>query len=51
MESLFEFLLEIYWRNLAQSVQHDLRKDTYNHLQDLELAYFETKVPEGFCLW
>jgi ATP-binding cassette subfamily B protein len=47
MESLFEFLLEIYWRNLAQSVQHDLRKDTYNHLQDLELAYFEDKSTGG----
>jgi ABC-type multidrug transport system fused ATPase/permease subunit len=47
MESLFEFLLEIYWRNVAQSVQHDLRKDTYNHLQDLELAYFEDKSTGG----
>ncbi|MFT5140960.1 MAG: ATP-binding cassette subfamily B protein [Lysobacterales bacterium] len=41
MESLFEFLSLVAWRNLAQSLQHDLRIDTYSHLQDLDMAWFE----------
>ena len=28
LESLFEFLYGVEWRNLAQSIQHDLRIDT-----------------------
>ncbi len=40
-ESLFEFLLLVLWRNLAQSLQHDLRIDAYGHLQDLDMAWFE----------
>lgn len=41
LESLFEFLLLVAWRNLAQSLQHDLRMDAYGHLQDLDMAWFE----------
>lgn len=40
LESLFEYLLKWYWRNLAQSIQHDLRVDAYEHLQKLEMAFF-----------
>jgi ATP-binding cassette, subfamily B, bacterial len=40
-ESLFEYLYELKWRNLAQNLQHDLRMDAYRHVQKLELAYFE----------
>ncbi|MFN6517015.1 MAG: ABC transporter ATP-binding protein [Nostoc sp. CreGUA01] len=40
-ESLSEFLYSRLWRNLAQSVQHELRLDAYSHLQELELSYFE----------
>ena len=29
------------WRGLAQEVQHDLRMDGYNHLQNLDLEFFE----------
>ncbi|NND02797.1 MAG: ABC transporter ATP-binding protein, partial [Acidimicrobiia bacterium] len=43
LESLFEYLLGIEWRNLAQSIQHELRIDTYSHLQGLEMSYFEDK--------
>ncbi|MCP3975297.1 MAG: ABC transporter ATP-binding protein [bacterium] len=43
LESLFEYLLGIEWRNLAQSIQHQLRIDTYGHLQELEMRYFEDK--------
>lgn len=42
-ESFFEYLYKIYWRNLAQTIQHQLRMDAYNHIQDLELAYFEDR--------
>jgi ATP-binding cassette subfamily B protein len=42
-ESLFQFLYEVRWRNLAQTLQHDLRLDAYRHVQKLPLAYFETK--------
>lgn len=40
-ESLFEFLLKIRWRGLAQEIQHSLRMETYAHLQKLEMSFFE----------
>jgi ATP-binding cassette subfamily B protein len=40
-ESLFEYLYELKWRNLAQNLQHDMRMEAYQHVQKLELAYFE----------
>ncbi len=40
-ESLFEYLYALLWRNLAQTVQHELRQEAYGHLQQLELAFFE----------
>jgi ATP-binding cassette subfamily B protein len=40
-ESLFEYLYELRWRNLAQNLQHDMRMEAYQHVQKLELAYFE----------
>lgn len=43
LESIFEYLQGIAWRNLAQTVQHDLRVDTYAHVQGLEVGYFEDR--------
>nr|WP_293094048.1 ABC transporter ATP-binding protein [Okeania sp. SIO2F4] len=43
LESIFQYAYERIWRNLAQNIQHDLRIETYSHLQDLELAYFEER--------
>ena len=40
-ESLFEYLYDVLWRNLAQTTQHLLRLEAYDHLQQLELAFFE----------
>jgi len=40
-ESLFEYLYEVRWRNLAQNLQHDMRMDAYRHVQMLDLPYFE----------
>ena len=41
LESLFQFFLQVLWRNLSQSLQHDLRLDAYSHMQDLDMAWFE----------
>lgn len=46
-ESLWEYLLKICWRNLAQNIQHTLRLDAYGHVQKLELAYFEARSTGG----
>jgi ATP-binding cassette subfamily B protein len=46
-ESLFEYYYAVMWRNLAQSLQHQLRVDAYGHVQALELAYFEDKTTGG----
>lgn len=46
-ESVFEYAQRVYWRNLAQSMQHDLRVDAYAHIQDLELGYFEDQSTGG----
>jgi ATP-binding cassette subfamily B protein len=43
LESLFQFFYDRLWRNLAQTVQHELRLDAYSHLQELELSYFEDR--------
>ena len=40
-ESLFEYLYALLWRNLAQTVQHELRLEAYGHLQQLEMGFFE----------
>ncbi len=40
-ESMFDYLSDVTWRNLAQQVQHDLRVEAYAHVQGLELGYFE----------
>jgi ATP-binding cassette subfamily B protein len=42
-ESLFEYLYLVLWRNLAQDLQHGMRLDAYEHVQRLDLAYFEDK--------
>ena len=41
-ESLFEYLYALLWRNLAQTVQHELRLEAYAHLQQLEMGFFDT---------
>jgi len=43
LESIFEYLQGVVWRNLAQTVQHDLRIDTYAHVQGLEIGFFEDR--------
>ncbi len=43
LESVFEYVYTRLWRNLSQLIEHDLRLDAYDHLQSLELAYFEDR--------
>ncbi len=43
LESLTEYLADVRWRNLAQSIQHDARMDAYTNVQDLDLAAFEDR--------
>lgn len=43
LESAFEYAYACLWRNLSQTIEHDLRVDAYSHLQELELAYFEER--------
>jgi ATP-binding cassette subfamily B protein len=43
LESMFEYAYDVLWRNLAQSIQMDLRIDAYAHLQNLDMAYFEER--------
>ena len=47
LESLFEYAFDRLWRNLAQTLQHELRLDTYGHLQNLELSFFEERSTGG----
>lgn len=47
LESVFEYIHRIYWRNLAQTIEHDIRVEAYAHVQNLELAYFEDQSTGG----
>ena len=47
LESLFEYWWGILWRNLAQTAQHELRMDTYNHIQNLEMQWFSEQSTGG----
>ncbi|MBT8206927.1 MAG: ABC transporter ATP-binding protein [Acidimicrobiia bacterium] len=44
LESFFQYVSSLKWRNLAQSIQHELRMDAYGHVQGLELSYFEDRA-------
>ena len=46
-ESIFEYAFAIYWRFLAQHLQHDLRVDAYGHMQELDMVYFEDRSTGG----
>jgi len=47
LESVFEFAYAVLWRGLAQAVQDDLRRATYDRVQSLELAYYEDRSTGG----
>lgn len=37
LESVFQYLYSVQWRNLAQSVEHRLRMETYRHIQSARM--------------
>lgn len=41
LESLFEYFYAVLWRNLAQTVQHNLRITTFNHVQNQSMTWFD----------
>lgn len=42
-ESVFEYLLAVNWRNLAQDIQHRLRLDAYAKVQQMQPGEIETQ--------
>ena len=47
LESLTEYAFGVLWRNLAQTMQHELRLDSYRHIQDLDMAWFADQSRGG----
>lgn len=47
LESLFQYLYAVRWRNVAQGVQHGLRVDLYDHVQKLPMSFFERTSSGG----
>ena len=43
LESLFEYFYGVLWRNLAQTVQHELRLDTFDHVQKQGMVWFDER--------
>ena len=43
LESLFEYFYGVLWRNLAQTVQHELRLDTFDHVQKQGMGWFDER--------
>lgn len=43
LEAIFQFLYSVLWKNIAQNIQHRLRLETYSHLQNLSISFFEEK--------
>ena len=43
LESLFEYFYGVLWRNLAQTVQHELRLDTFGHVQRQGMGWFDER--------
>ncbi|MCG9894224.1 MAG: ABC transporter ATP-binding protein/permease [Fimbriimonadaceae bacterium] len=46
-ESLFGYLSAITWRNLSQTLEHEIRTELYQNVQRLDLAYFEDRSSGG----
>ncbi len=43
-ESIFQFLYAILWRNLAQSLQHRMRIETFDRMQHMDMSFFEDQA-------
>ena len=43
LESAFDYIAAVTWRNISQDIEHSLRTDAFNNVLDLDLAFFENK--------
>ncbi len=43
LESIFEYFYGILWRNLAQTVQHEMRLETFSHVQKQGMGWFDER--------
>ena len=43
LESTFDYVAAVTWRNISQDVEHSLRTDTFKSVLGLDLQYFENK--------
>ncbi len=46
-ESITEYLFQVQWRELAQALEHELRSEAYDHVQRLDMSYFESRSTGG----
>jgi ATP-binding cassette subfamily B protein len=46
-ESLFGYFSALSWRNLSQTIEHEIRTGLYRHVQGLDVAYFEDASSGG----
>lgn len=47
LESLFGYLSTLAWRNLSQTLEHEIRSDLYGHVQKLEIGWFDEQRGGG----
>lgn len=47
LESLFGYLSAVSWRNLSQTLEHEIRTDVYSHVQKLEVGFFDEQRGGG----
>ena len=47
LESFFDYLSASQWKTLSQIIEHELRIDSYAHLQTLDMEYFEDRQVGG----
>ena len=43
LESSFDYIAAVTWRNISQDIEHSLRTDTFNNVLGLDLAFFENE--------
>ena len=49
IESASQYVADVLWRGLAQTIEHELRVDAYDHVQHLHLGWHEGR-PQGATL-
>ncbi len=42
-ESIFQYLYMLGWRGIAQSIEHDVRRDLYSNVQSLDVSWHENQ--------